>query len=109
MAKRARTERRKAARETVKVARARMRLASMEAGGAPDKAIEVSSASLVEPQAASMACVACGEVVRVEEHIAVTHTDDAGMARRLRVAKVRCSQCGVRRDIYFRIGTTLAN
>jgi hypothetical protein len=98
-----RAERRQAARDAVKLARARTKLAAMEAGGAPDRPIDVESASVVEPHAASLSCGACGGSVRVTEHAAMT-TDDA---RRLRVAHVRCTRCGVARAIYFRIGTAL--
>jgi hypothetical protein len=98
-----RAERRQAARDAVKLARARTKLAAMEAGGAPDRPIDVPTASLVEPHAASLRCAACGEAVRVIEHAAVTTAD----ARRLRVAHVQCAQCGVARAIYFRIGTAL--
>jgi hypothetical protein len=104
MAKRGRTERREAARDAAKLARARMKLAAMEAGGAADRPIEVSSASIVEPHASSMPCPACGAPgVRVEEHVAITVQED----RRLRVARVVCPRCGVRRDVYFKIGTVL--
>lgn len=81
-----------------------MRLAAMEPGGGPERPIEVASASVIEPHAASLPCAACGEVgVRVEEHAAVT-TDGA---RRLRVVHVRCPRCGAARPLYFRIGSVL--
>ncbi|MBS2016067.1 MAG: hypothetical protein JST00_24515 [Deltaproteobacteria bacterium] len=103
MTKRARTERREAARAAAKLAQARMKLAALEEGGAPTRPIEVESASVVEPHASSMPCAACGASgVRVEEHVAIT----VGEAR-LRVARVRCAQCSVKRDVFFRIGTTL--
>jgi hypothetical protein len=103
MTKRARTERREAARAAVKLAEARMRLAAREEGGAPDRPIEVTSASVVEPHAASMPCAACGASgVRVDEHVA---TDIAGA--RLRIARVRCMRCSIAREVYFRIGTAL--
>src|SRR5689334_697049 len=60
MAKRARTERREAARDAVKMAVARMKLAALEPGGAEDRPIEVTSASIIEPHASSMICPACG-------------------------------------------------
>ena len=102
--KRPRTERREADRAAEKLARDRERLAALEPGGCPERSIEVSSASLVEPQAASTPCARCGERVRVDEHTAETID---GM--RVRVAKVRCVACGTRRSLYFRIGTTLLN
>ncbi len=84
----------------MKLAQARMKLASLEVGGAPDRPIEVTSASVVEPHAASMPCAACGAPgVRVEEHRAET------VARvPLRIASVKCLRCGVVRDVWFRIG-----
>ena len=100
MTKRSRTERREAERKAVKLAKARVKLATLEAGGGPDRPIEVSSASVVEPHAEGLPCAACGEAVRVEEHVADTRTG-------LRVARVRCKLCGARRDVYFRLGTTL--
>ncbi|MCW5836665.1 MAG: hypothetical protein KIS78_29990 [Labilithrix sp.] len=108
-AKRARTERREAERAGVKLAEARLRLASLEAGGSPERPIEVTSASIVEPHAAGLGCAACGGSARVEEHAAVTVPDASGGGRALRVVRVRCARCGVARDVYFRLGTTLAN
>jgi hypothetical protein len=106
--KRARTERREAGRTAVKLARARMKLASLEPGGAPDRPLETMSASTVEVQARALPCTGCGEPgTRVEEHAAITVPDDRGGTRHLRVARIACPRCGVRREIYFRIGTTL--
>src|SRR5262245_25091670 len=98
---RARTERRAVERGAGKLAEARMKLAALEAGGSPERPIEVTSASVVEAHAASLPCAACGEGTRVDEHLAVTLKDDRGGSRSLRVARVRCTRCGVRRDIYF--------
>lgn len=103
MVKRARTERREAARDAAKMARARMKLAALEPGGAPDRPIEVTSASVIEPQATSMSCPACGsQGQRIDEHIAETIDGS-----RLRVVHARCPRCGSRREVYFRIGTVL--
>ena len=103
MPKRSRTERREAERAAAKLAQARIKLAALEEGGAPNRPIEVASASVVEPHASSLPCAACGaQGVRIEEHVAITVGES-----RLRVARVRCQQCSVRREIYFRIGTTL--
>lgn len=109
MAKRARTARREAERDAEKLGRARMKLATLEPGGGPDRPIEVTSASIIEPHAMSMACPACANAnVRVEEHVAVTLPGEgAEPARRLRVVKARCPKCGTRRDVFFRIGTVL--
>lgn len=109
MAKRPRTERREAARDAAKIARVRMKLAALEPGGAPDRPIEVTSASIIEPHATSMTCAACGNLgVRVDEHVARTIEGTGGEpARRLRVVHALCPRCGTRREVYFRIGTVL--
>jgi hypothetical protein len=93
----------------VKLARAKMKLASMEAGGSPERPIEVSSASVVEPHASGTPCAACGAPsVRVEEHVAVTMAArGSNDARPLRVARVACARCGARREIWYRLGTPL--
>ncbi|MBX3221284.1 MAG: hypothetical protein KF795_12245 [Labilithrix sp.] len=108
-AKRARTERREAQRAGVKLAEARLSLAALEAGGSPERPIEVTSASVVEAHAVGLGCAACGGSTRVEEHTAVTIPGAGGVPRALRVARVRCARCGVARDVYFRLGTTLAS
>jgi hypothetical protein len=109
MAKRPRTERREAVRDAEKLARVRLKLAALEPGGAPDRPIEVTSASIIEPHASSMVCAACGNLgVRVEEHVAKTVEGASGEpARRLRVVHVTCQRCGTRREVYYRIGTVL--
>jgi hypothetical protein len=106
-AKSARSERREVERAGVKLAEARLKLASLEAGGSPERPIEVTSASIVEPHAAGLACAACGESTRVEEHSAETLPDQSGVPRSLRVVRVRCTRCGVVRNVYFRLGATL--
>jgi hypothetical protein len=103
--KRPRTERRERERAAVKLAEARLKLARLEPGGSPERPIEVDSASVVEPHALAIGCAACGEATRLEEH-GVVHVPGA---RSLRVARVRCSRCGARREIFFRLGTTLAS
>ncbi|MDB5216306.1 MAG: hypothetical protein JWO86_4233 [Myxococcaceae bacterium] len=109
MVKRARTERREAARDAAKLARSRSKLVALEPGGAADRPIEVSSASIIEPQASSMHCAACGaQGLRVEEHIAVTLGGEGSEpARRVRVVHVTCPRCSTRREVFFRIGTVL--
>lgn len=99
-----RRRRRALARAREKLARERLRLSVHEPGGAPSRAIPIESASLVEPKARSTPCVVCGAEVAIEEHAAEV-VDDV----RLRIARVRCRECGQRRSIYFRIedGTLL--
>jgi hypothetical protein len=99
-----RAARRAGARAADKLARDRERLARLSPGGSPDNPIEVTSASLVEPRARSMPCPRCEGEPLVEEHTAIVVDD-----RRLRVARTACKACGSRREIYFRIGTTLAS
>lgn len=104
MTKRARTSRREAERDARKLGEAKLKLAALSAGGSPDRPLEVTSASVIEPQAASTACVLCdAPSMRVDEH--VVETIDG--ARRLRVVRVRCPRCGHRRALYFHIGTAL--
>jgi hypothetical protein len=106
--KRPRTERREAQRAAVKLARVRLALAALEPGGSPDRPIEVESASTIETRAASLPCPACeASSTRVEEHEAITVRADSERPSYLRVVHLLCPRCGVRREIYFRIGTAL--
>jgi hypothetical protein len=98
----ARTARRAEARAADKHARDRERLAALEPGGDPSRPIVVESASQVDPHALALACVRCGGPNRLEEHAAVTA--DGG---RLRVARLRCAQCGCQRAVWFRIAPRL--
>jgi predicted RNA-binding Zn-ribbon protein involved in translation (DUF1610 family) len=99
MAKRARTEKREAARAAEKLALQRERLAKLEPGGAPERPIDVTTASVIEPHARAFACLRCGDLgTRIMEHEA-REID----GRRLRVLRVACPQCGAARVIYFRI------
>lgn len=103
-----RTIRREVERAAVKLAKSRVALAEIEPGGAPERPIEVVSASAVEAHARGLPCAACGAVgLRVEEHAAVAFDDAAGRSRILRIARVYCPECGLRREIYFRIGSAL--
>lgn len=94
--------RRAAARAREKIADASEKLAKLEPGGSPDNPIELETASLVEPYSRSLPCVRCGREVRVVEHDAKT----VG-ARRLRVVKTQCGQCGALRVLYIRLTTLL--
>jgi uncharacterized protein (DUF1786 family) len=101
---RARTARRASEREARKLADDLERLARMERGGAPDRPIEVASASQVDVHARDARCPVCTGLVRLEDHTAETI---GGV--RLRVAHVRCGQCGRKRAIYFRLVSTAPN
>jgi RNase P subunit RPR2 len=79
-------------------------LAQLEAGGDPHRPIGVESASQVEPAALSNACLRCDGPLRLEEHAAVVVD-----GQRLRVARLVCSRCGARRQIWFRLDRPLAN
>jgi hypothetical protein len=91
-------QRRAVARAAQKLATRREKLAALEAGGAPDRPIDVASASTVEVHARGEPCLRCGGSCRLADHTAETIGD-----RRLRVVTVVCPQCGARRAWYFRI------
>lgn len=97
-----RAERRAAERAQAKLARARERLADLEAGGSAARPIEVESASQVEIDARSRPCTRCSAEVQVLEHTAET-IDGA----RLRLARVRCPRCATERVYHYRLGTAL--
>ena len=94
MAARKRSERRAIEREVKKDIERKDKLAALQPGGAPERPIEVTTASLIEPGARSSKCPRCGGDVRLEEHV---------VQGSLRVARVRCAQCGSPRAIYYRI------
>lgn len=87
-----------------KLAKNKERLALLEPGGAPERPIEVVSASLVEVHAKSIACLACGSESRIESHEAKAF--GGGL---LRVVAMKCPFCGRGRTLYFRIMPTFAN
>jgi ribosomal protein S27AE len=98
-AKRSRTEKREAARAADKLALQREKLARLEPGGAPDRPIDVKTASVIEPHASALDCVRCGEGgARVDSHEA-REVD----GRRLRIVRTLCPRCGTGRVLYFRI------
>ena len=99
-----RAARREGERAAVKLADAGAKLARLEPGGSPENPIELESASLVEPHASSLPCARCGGNLRVEEHTAQT-IDGA----RLRVARLRCVQCGSPRIVYVHLISPLPN
>jgi hypothetical protein len=98
----ARAERRSRERALDKLARDRERLAYLEPGGDRARPIEVESASQVEPHALALACLRCDAPVRLEEHAAIVVDGD-----RLRVARLACSRCGARREVWFRLAPRL--
>lgn len=74
------------------------RLARLAPGGAPDRPLDVQAPSQVEPIAEAQACPLCDGILRLQNHAAETHD-----GKRLRVAHVRCTRCGVARAFYFRL------
>jgi hypothetical protein len=101
---RPRTERRAAERDARKLTRDLERLAALERGGAPEHPLDVTSASQVDVYARDAKCAVCGNATRLEEHTAET-IDGV----RLRVAHVRCQQCGRKRAIYFKLLSAMPN
>lgn len=93
-----RAARRAAARDLDKLVRARVELARLEPGGAAERPIELTTASLVELEATARPCLGCDGPVRVQEH--VVERAEQGL---LRVVLVACPACGMRRSLYFRI------
>lgn len=73
-------------------------LARAVPGGSAARPLEVSSAAQVEPIASATACPLCQGGLLLEEHRA-----DTIDGVRLRVTAVRCTTCGVRRSLYFRL------
>lgn len=96
--KRPRALRRAAARAAQKLARDRERLAALEAGGSPERPLEVPSASVVESRAVDLGCLHCEGPPRVEAHDAVDVDD-----RVLRRVRLKCPKCGADREVWVRI------
>jgi predicted RNA-binding Zn-ribbon protein involved in translation (DUF1610 family) len=95
---RPRSARRAALRTADKLVRQREKLFLLDAGGSPERPVDVESASVVEPRASSFTCPRCEVALRVEAHHAPSVD---GM--RLRQAEVSCPRCGQRRSIWFRL------
>jgi hypothetical protein len=94
-----RTARRAIARAEQSLLRDRERLFALEPGGSPERALEVSSASVIEAHALGVPCPLCEGPHEVLEHAAVTAQSGA----RLREVHLRCRHCGTRRSLFFRI------
>ena len=90
-----RTERRARERAARELVRDREKLANLSPGGAPERAIEVESAAVIEGRVRSMPCAQCEGVYRVVEHRA----EGAG----LRAVDARCERCAAPRTVWFRI------
>jgi hypothetical protein len=94
--KRARSVRREADRAQEKLAATARKLVALEPGGSPDRPIEIESASVVETDAGSQPCSICGGSPQVLDHRVLEH-----QGRRLRVAALRCKQCGEAWSRYY--------
>jgi hypothetical protein len=97
-----RAARRARAREHEALVREIEQLASREPGGSPGRPLGIDSPAQVEVIALSRACPLCQGTFALEAHDAVTEE-----GARLRVARVRCTACGVRRALYFRLAEHL--
>lgn len=76
----------------------RARHASKLPGASPERPIEVRSPAVIEPRAEALPCPECGAPGHVETHVVEEHPSG-----RLRVATVRCRDCGHRRPVYMRL------
>jgi hypothetical protein len=94
--KRARAVRREADRAQEKLAQTARKLVALEPGGSPERPIEIESASVVETDAGSQPCSVCGGSALVLDHRVLEH-----QGRRLRVASLRCKQCGEAWNRYY--------
>lgn len=100
--KRPRTARRLSDRAMRKLVRDREKLAELEAGGSPERPIVVPTSAVIEGRARSTACVQCEGQLDVVELSATTWEGEPR-----RIAHVRCRQCHVARDLWYRITPSL--
>lgn len=96
--KRARVERRRRERELDKLGDAREKLARLTEGGAPERPIEVPSASVIEGHALGLGCARCEGELRVVDHDAVR--TETGVLRRVRA---QCKRCRAVREVWLRV------
>jgi hypothetical protein len=99
---RARTARRAADRDAVRLRKDIDRVYQAEQGGSPDRPIQLASASEVEPDAGSRRCPYCGARMRVTGHDATEHA-----GRRLRVASLTCDACRSTWSRWYALGPLL--
>ena len=99
--KRPRSERRAALRAQRKDIGARQRLVAAGPGGAKDRPLVVSSASVVEGRARAVPCIQCGGELDLQQHAAPEAT--------LRRVLLVCRLCHAPREIWFRIDAPVAN
>ncbi|HUH03247.1 MAG TPA: hypothetical protein VML75_14720 [Kofleriaceae bacterium] len=99
---RARTARRLSDRAMRKLVRDREKLAELEAGGSPARPIDVPTSAVIEGRARSTHCVQCEGQLDVVELSATTWEGEPR-----RIAHVKCRQCHVARDLWYRITAPL--
>ncbi len=97
-----RAARRARERETKKIRDDLERLARLEAGGAPDHPIEITSSAQVDARTEATPCPLCEGRLHLDEHAAETVD-----GTRLRVARCRCVECGTPRELYFHLRPAL--
>ena len=97
-----RTERRARARAHAELVQDLDRLARRTTGGSPARPRDVESPTQVEPIAEATPCPLCAGGLRLVEHGVEAHGGE-----RLRVARMRCTSCGVPRVSYFRLAGLL--
>jgi hypothetical protein len=99
--RRARREQERALRKTVRQVQ---RLAGELPGGAPERAIEVASASVVELKARATPCLQCGGDLELRH-------DRASAAARgvLRELELACRRCHAPRTLWFRVAPSGPN
>lgn len=100
--KRARAERRRRERALDKLGDAREKLARLTAGGAPERPIEVPSASVIEAHAVGLGCARCEGELRLVDHDAVR--TEHGVLRRVRA---QCKRCRAIREVWLRVAVQL--
>ena len=98
MNKRARTDRREAERKLDKLTRDRRKLFALEAGGSPERPIDVASASVIETKARSLECPRCGPSMRIHGQAARVV---AGRVHR--IITLKCVQCGEDRVVHYAV------
>lgn len=92
---RKRVSRRADERMARKLVRDREKLAALSRGGSAEHPIEVTSAAVVETRVNNSTCPQCAGTYRIVEH-----TSPASGLRRV---DVRCTQCGTKRALWFRL------
>lgn len=96
-----RTERRARERAARRMVRDREQLAQLSPGGSAERPVEVDSPAVIEGRVASLRCPQCDGEYTLDDH------RSAGPG--LRVVAVTCRMCRVKRELWFRLGTSAPN